>query len=319
MEQCPICRLIGDDRFHVRVTPRQVPGMDFSVLDVACPRCGECQISEVALDGLSADVAGRISGFVRHCKLVGAGRPFIWQKRPELTPERLRLEFFKNSIGIEEVLAQTPSTVAGKQDALLVALSILLRPGEFRDTTAVDASFAYSVTVEELSFFVNQLQEAGFLTPGAGNRARITTPGWARAEELKRGGVVSRRAFVAMWFADEMKPVYQEAIAPAIEAAGYEPRQVSFLEYNDDINDRILAEIRGARFTVADFTGNRPGVYLEAGFAMGLGRVVIWTVHEDHLKGVHFDARNRNHIVWSTPAELKERLHYRILATVPAL
>ncbi len=90
------------------------------------------------------------------------------------------------------------------------------------------------------------------------------------------------------------------------------------VEHNDDINDRVLAEIRSARFTVADFTGNRPGVYLEAGFALGLGRTVIWTVREDHFDQVHFDTRNRNHIVWATPAELEEQLKYRILATVPA-
>jgi len=272
----------------------------------------------MAADDLDDDTRGRVSGFCRHCALLGAGRPFIWQKRPDLTPERLQLEFFKGSIGLDELLAATPSSVMAKQDALLVNLSFTLRPGERRALTQFDSSLAYTLSESELGFYRHQLQEAGLLTP-RGPEPQLTTAGWARAEELKRGGIVSRRGFVAMWFTDEMQEIYTSAIAPAIKAAGYEPRQVAFIEHNDDINDRVLAEIRGARFTVADFTGNRPGVYLEAGFALGLGRVVIWTVREDHLDKVHFDTRNRNHIVWRTAAEMEERLRYRILATVPAL
>lgn len=68
---------------------------------------------------------------------------------------------------------------------------------------------------------------------------------------------------------------------------------------------------------IADFTGNRNGVYFEAGFAMGLGIPVIWTCRKDHIDNVHFDTRQYNHIVWETPEELREKLTYRIEATIP--
>jgi nucleoside 2-deoxyribosyltransferase len=68
---------------------------------------------------------------------------------------------------------------------------------------------------------------------------------------------------------------------------------------------------------VADFTGHRGGVYYEAGFALGLGRPVIWTCHKDHLTQAHFDTRQYNHIEWSDSRELRERLRNRILATIP--
>ena len=67
---------------------------------------------------------------------------------------------------------------------------------------------------------------------------------------------------------------------------------------------------------VADFTGNRGGVYYEAGFAGGLGIPVIWIVHEDDLDDVHFDTRQYNHITYSTPEELRDKLKARILATI---
>jgi nucleoside 2-deoxyribosyltransferase len=77
-----------------------------------------------------------------------------------------------------------------------------------------------------------------------------------------------------------------------------------------------LGEIRLAQFSIADFTGHRGGVYFESGFALGLGRPVIWTVHADHLTGSHFDTRQYNHIEYKTPAELREKLRDRILATI---
>jgi hypothetical protein len=68
---------------------------------------------------------------------------------------------------------------------------------------------------------------------------------------------------------------------------------------------------------VADFTGNREGVYYEAGFAQGLDIPVIWTVREDWLGKIHFDTRQYNHIHYRTPDELLRALKNRIMATIP--
>ena len=59
-----------------------------------------------------------------------------------------------------------------------------------------------------------------------------------------------------------------------------EPIRVDRIVHNDKICDRILAESRLAQFVIADFTGQRSSVYFEAGFAIALGRPVIWTCHE---------------------------------------
>jgi hypothetical protein len=62
---------------------------------------------------------------------------------------------------------------------------------------------------------------------------------------------------------------------------------------------------------VADFTGQLAGVYYEAGFAMGLGRTVIWCCRKDEIGKLHFDTNHKNHIDW-------ERLYRRIRATILA-
>ena len=67
---------------------------------------------------------------------------------------------------------------------------------------------------------------------------------------------------------------------------------------------------------VADFTGQLAGVYYEAGFAMGLGRTVIWCCRKDEIDKLHFDTNHKNHIDWGSVEELRERLYRRIRATI---
>ena len=69
---------------------------------------------------------------------------------------------------------------------------------------------------------------------------------------------------------------------------------------------------------VADFTGQLAGVYYEAGFAMGLGRTVIWCCRKDEIGKLHFDTNHKNHIDWETPEDLREGLYRRIRATILA-
>ena len=119
-----------------------------------------------------------------------------------------------------------------------------------------------------------------------------------------------------MWFDGEMTSAYQNGIKLAIEDCGYEPKKIDAEEYLGDVIDKIMAEIRESRFVVADLTGNRNGVYFEAGFAAGLEIPVVWTCRKDWKEQIHFDATHFNRIQWETPQELCERLKTRIIATI---
>ena len=138
--------------------------------------------------------------------------------------------------------------------------------------------------------------------------------------ELQETYVASSRAFVAMWFDDSMSEAWDHGIAPAVRDIGYEPLRIDRKEHVNKIDDEIVAEIRRARFVVADFThgdsGARGGVYYEAGFAHGLNIPVIFTCRKDRLEEVHFDTRQYNHIVWETPDELRDQLAKRIAAVL---
>ncbi len=120
-----------------------------------------------------------------------------------------------------------------------------------------------------------------------------------------------------MWFHEVMDAVYTQGLRPAIADAGYDPLRIDQKKHNDKIDDEIVAEIRRSGLLVADFTGDRGGVYYEAGLAVGLGIPVIRTCRKDHLPQLHLDTRQFLHLVWETPEELYTLLFDHIRATVP--
>lgn len=128
----------------------------------------------------------------------------------------------------------------------------------------------------------------------------------------------SRYCFVAMSFAKELEPVYDKAILPALKATGFEPIIIRKEHVASDktINDAIIASIKKSRFTIADFTQHRAGVYFEAGYALGRGQKVIYTCRNDEIEKAHFDTRNFQHIVWETIDDFKDALISKIEAYI---
>ncbi|PKN76147.1 MAG: hypothetical protein CVU49_01920 [Candidatus Cloacimonetes bacterium HGW-Cloacimonetes-2] len=141
--------------------------------------------------------------------------------------------------------------------------------------------------------------------------------GWERISQLRKRHPESKQVFVAMKFGDpDLDNAYIEAIAPAVTECGYQAFRIDKKDHNGKICDRIVKEIKQSAFVIADFTGQRGGVYFEAGHALGLGIPVVWCCREDDFDNLHFDTRQYNHIKWSDPSDLKEKLINRIKATI---
>lgn len=176
-----------------------------------------------------------------------------------------------------------------------------------------DYPLCYAKDQGEAFFYMKELAKLGFVTQDTGI-AEMTIKGYQKIEELTRASRQSDFAFVAMWFEASTNAVYDDAIAPGIRDAGYEPIRVDRVEHTNRIDDEIIGRIRGNRFMVADFTGQRQGVYFEAGMMLGLGRTVIWMCSKAELNSVHFDTRQYNFIDYESTTDAKTRLYNRILA-----
>ena len=182
-------------------------------------------------------------------------------------------------------------------------------------------AWSESTTIDEVEFLLDYLRKREYVTIEKNNevsRVTVTVQGHAHiADRLAHTN--SSQAFVAMWFDDTMDAVYHHAIAPAIQAAGYEPYRIDRDNLLNKIDDEIIAQIRQSKFLLADFThapegSVRGSVYYEAGFAYGLGTPCVFTARNDaHL---HFDTRQFPHILWKPNAlnALKHELTYRIRA-----
>lgn len=212
--------------------------------------------------------------------------------------------------------------VSDNQERLLreIARRAVRPPAGAAFRLADDFTLIDCFNAQEFEWYVewSKLQNLVLVT-GAGPGAwtlTLSMNGWNSVQPTPRPGGTPGRCFVAMWFSDETRTAYENGIEPAIFDAGFKPIRIDRKEHNNEIPDEIIAEIRNAEFMVADFTGQRAGVYYEAGFAMGLGRKVIWCCKKDQIEKLHFDTNHRNHIDWQTPEELRKRLYTRIRATI---
>ena len=178
-----------------------------------------------------------------------------------------------------------------------------------------------SVHTIEIDFLISSMEKYGYVEneqTGNGNETLVTAEGHARIAELATS-TDSAQAFVAMWFDPSMNEVYERAIKPAIEGAGYDAFIINRHDFTGKIEDEIIAQIRQSRFIVANFTHApdatvRGSVYYEAGFAHGLSIPVIFTAREG--SELHFDTAHYNHIMWMPDdlPMLREGIRNRILA-----
>jgi hypothetical protein len=142
----------------------------------------------------------------------------------------------------------------------------------------------------------------------------ISETGWMEIQRNLNQNY-SRQVFIAMSFAPEMNSAYL-AIQKAILELDYIPVRIDKKEHNKEISGEILNEIKNSYFVIADVTGQRNGVYFEAGFAMGHNKPVIWCCSKKEEDNIHFDTRQYNHIFWEDEQQLYEKLKDRILGSI---
>jgi len=178
-----------------------------------------------------------------------------------------------------------------------------------------DFPILYCEGRSDFEYYVTRAKELELIEEAAGSSFRLSLAGWKRLEDLHKT-FQSSQAFVAMSFHPSLDDAWKNGFKPALEQCQFLPIRVDLQEHNEKICDRIVAEIRKSALVVADFTGQRGGVYFEAGFAMGLGRHVIWSCQDDDIQNLHFDTRQYNHIVWKDSGDLLIKLVNRIQATL---
>lgn len=306
---CRICR-----------SPRAQVRMHDGWHHVACDRCGDYKITEEAVEDWNDTIFGRlidrqmanICGWLREHQ----GIEFMSQdlaalenvQAPSLAERGYRL--------LKELARRTPS--AGEPVQVVWS-------GDNQQRISWDlVGISWSISPKELAFLLNQYLKDSkrflYQNPGNHDYYMIKPEGYDYLAEMQKVTSGSQTGFCAMWFDRELNPLWENAIEPAILGARYEPKRIDRHEHNNRIDDEIIAMVRRSRFVVADLTGQRGGVYFEAGLALGLGLPVVWTCRQDQLDQVHFDSRQYNFVTWQVDnlADFRGRLQNRIEATIGA-
>jgi len=174
---------------------------------------------------------------------------------------------------------------------------------------------------QEIKDLLSLMTEIGLLQPLNSPQTnsmvtyKITARGWLRVQELEEQNKVIQQGFIAMWFDSSMEDA-RKKIIQVVEECGYLPRIIDLKEHNNQIVPEIFFEIKRSRFVLADLTGQRNGVYYEAGYAEALNKPVILSCKESDFENRHFDVAQKNTIQWKDLEDLYKRLKDRIKATV---
>ncbi len=269
-------------------------------LSVECPVCMKFVITGTALSVVENWFPDRI------CWLSGRIRR-NWNETQR--PLKVTSEY------VESIDGPELTNVMQKQNALLIDLSRRSRfPGEAIELPATASYVVDSTSAVELRYHIESLRGRGLLS-STNSVPVISSSGWEHLDNLlSPAGGNRSEFFVAMSFKEELRSAWVNGIQPGAADAGYAAKRVDSDIHNERIDDRIMAGIRSSFAVIVDVTTQNAGAYFEAGFAMGLGRPVVWTVRSDDVQNLHFDTRQFMHIVWTDEADLRVRIRDHLLA-----
>ncbi len=204
-------------------------------------------------------------------------------------------------------------------------------PGETEEIGPATHQFIIGAkTPDGFALVVDHLFATDYLTglkaetmgpPGRAD-ATLTFRGWEHLDQLQRGEVDSRTAFMAMKYGDaNTDKLVNEIFRPAVALTGFALVRLDDRPEAGLIDDRLRVQIRTARFLIADLSHGNQGAYWEAGYAEGLGKPVIYTCERkafEHEK-THFDTNHHLTVVWDTEnaEQAAEQLKATIRATLP--
>ncbi len=302
--------------------PAASDARDYDMSAYQCRRCGPLLIGESLGEELRNDSerAFRLACLVLEYRLRGdKGLWGIFDNDAEIGSLVVG-KHLSRAWRVDELLSEFPKPTQIIDRTLLNLSHLVQHPMDSITVMEADAAFLSFCPKRSLRRTFYYLKNYGLVEDISStcneDVLAITPAGWGRIQELLSTSRESKQAFVAMWFDPCMETIYEGGIRPSIEEAGYDCRIINNVEHNNKICDEIVAEIRKSRFVIADFTGQRGGVYFEAGYAMGMGLPVIWLVHKDDVDKLHFDTRQYNHIVYESAEDLKPKLYSRIAATI---
>jgi len=290
MKKCPVCLYESE---------RTVVVSKQSFLDVDCPKCGK-YIIENHMGGLLDQIENeekqdkvlrtKISYWIRQNNK--NQKVVLYDVEKFFSLNDIKKELPKPAEQAELFIKWLGDTLKSPED------NISLNFEEFSSIIGANGNDGVYYIADELN--KNGLINVDFTFDETQNIG-LTFKGWEEYEEIKRKGIHTKRAFMAMRYGNTEHDEKPEA---------------------GIMDNRLRVEIRNSRFLLADLTGNNNGVYWEAGYAEGMGKPVVYLCEKTSFdeKKPHFDTNHCTTIVWdkNNIEKSMQELIYTIRYTLPS-
>ncbi len=215
---------------------------------VNCPRCSEFYMSDQAEDIAINRAEPKLSAWIRKMNEQGAEAPKIIRTHSKTSQQAFQIVLRK---------ADNPSSKYRTKDRI-PGKSVVL-------TSEYDYPLAWASNPEEFVYYLNSLQNRGFLiAEGLAElfidltekrkisdelklSVTITADGWDYLEKQERHIEERTQAFVAMSFSDDLKSIWEGPIKTAIKKAGYKPFRVDAEPHSERIDAKISQKFQFRR------------------------------------------------------------------------
>jgi hypothetical protein len=288
-----------------------------------------------ALNGVDQAVAGKLHESLRRIEFPRAWESHLEDSAPGIAASRILFVGVPplDEFGYREVrrFARTALSVLAKKEPLVKRIALTIHGVLFGldEAEAFEAEIAGLVDAVSVNDCPEALREIIIVERDHGRVARLMKSltallpertistdarstqfaGTVAAQKLRAAGLDSEaksRAFVAMPFKDDMDDVYHYGIQTAINAAGLLSERADISSFTGDILEWVKSRICTAKLVVADLTDANPNVYLEVGYAWGVGVPTVLIVRgADHLK---FDVRGQRCLTYKKIKDLEASL-----------
>jgi len=135
-----------------------------------------------------------------------------------------------------------------------------------------------------------------------------------REQLISNAGIRSEEKpliFIAMPFDKKMDDIFHYGIQNAVNHAGFLCERADLIAFTGDILDLVKRRIGEASLVIADLTSTNANVYLEVGYAWGLGKSTILIAQD--AQELKFDVKGQKCIIYSSIKELEEKLGEELL------
>src|SRR5688572_22097118 len=253
---CPVCKTV------LQPENDSPTGGDYDAFD--CPRCGKYEVSHsllVGIQDLLADEEKRaVLGYTIRKMQGGKEVPLL------------------NSYSIEPILQNKLPSLSDQINNLILWLGDNSDVGDEVYRWIGLFQTIMGAKKRDGALFVMEYLN-GNLIANIGSeeypQIRLTMQGWEYYNQLTRGAIMSRKAFMAMKFGDaDLDLIFTNYFKLAVKETGFDLYRLDEQPQAGLIDDRLRIEIRTSRFLIADLTHGNQGAYWEAGYAEGLGKHV---------------------------------------------